>query len=84
MSSEEIEQVTARFDEIESKVVKLLERLTELETANQELNQKVSQLERELEEKVEAENQFAEEKALIKSKVDGLLKKIDQFTAAPA
>lgn len=81
MREKDTEQVLAQFDEIENKISKLLGKVNELETANQGLNQKVSQLERELEEKVAAENQFAEEKALIKSRVDGLLKKIDEFTA---
>ena len=81
MPEKDTELVLAQFDEIENKISNLLEKVNELETANQGLNQKVSQLERELEEKVAAENQFAEEKALIKSRVDGLLKKIDEFTA---
>jgi len=81
LREKDTEQVLAQFDEIENKISKLLGKVNELETANQGLNQKVSQLERELEEKVAAENQFAEEKALIKSRVDGLLKKIDEFTA---
>ncbi|MFP4445301.1 MAG: cell division protein ZapB [Desulfosudaceae bacterium] len=81
MREKDTEQVIAQFDEIENKISKLLEKVNELEAANQGLKQKVSQLERELEEKVAAENQFAEEKALIKSRVNGLLKKIDEFTA---
>ena len=72
-------QILVRFAEIERKVLQLLEKLKQLETENEQLNQKTMRLEKELEEKVEAENQFLEEKALIKDKVDGLLKKIDEF-----
>ena len=38
----------------------------------------IQRLEEEIQGKVEAENSYAEEKALIRSKIDGLLAKLDE------
>ena len=66
-----------QFEEIEQKVERLIEISKAHEAANLELKLKIKSLEEEIQGKVEAERSYAEEKALIRSKVDGLLARID-------
>ncbi len=79
MAEQEIDQILTQFDEIDHKFSQLVEKIKVLENDNEQQKQKIAKLEKELGEKAEAENQFAEEKVQIKSKVDGLLQKIDEF-----
>jgi hypothetical protein len=67
-----------QFEEIEQKVEKLIELCNSLEATNLEQKNKIKSLEEEIQGKVEAERSFAEEKALIRSKIDGLLVKLDE------
>jgi hypothetical protein len=71
--------VMHQFDQIEEKVGNLIERCSLLEKLNFELSAKVNSLEAELTEKVEIENKHSEQKALIRSKIDNLLLKLDNF-----
>jgi hypothetical protein len=71
--------VMLQFDQIEEKVGNLIERCSLLEKLNFELSAKVNSLEAELTEKVEIENKYSEQKALIRSKIDNLLLKLDIF-----
>jgi hypothetical protein len=71
------ESVFRQFDEIEQKLERLIEICKAHEAANLELKSKIKNLEEEIQGKVEAERSYAEEKALIRSKVDGLLARID-------
>lgn len=66
-----------QFDQIEQKVEKLVNKCNALEATNLELKSKIKHLEEEFQGKVEAEKSYAEEKALIRSKIDGLLAKLD-------
>ena len=69
-----------QFEEIEKKVEKLIEICKSLEVANLKLSNKIKSLEEELQGKIEAETKSADEKALIRSKVDNLLVRLDEFT----
>jgi oligoendopeptidase F len=72
------EFILKQFEEIEQKVEKLIEFCNYLEATNLEQKNKIKSLEEEIQGKVEAERSFAEEKALIRSKIDGLLVKLDE------
>jgi protein-arginine kinase activator protein McsA len=69
-----------QFDQIEKKIVGLIKHCKSLEASNAELTAQVNRLETELQQKVETENTYAEQKAIIRSKIDGLLTKLDTLT----
>jgi protein-arginine kinase activator protein McsA len=71
--------VLKQFGEIESKVERLIENCR-APAANSELKTKLNSLEEEIQGKVEAEKDYAEEKALIRSKIDGLLARLDDIS----
>jgi len=74
------EKILRQFDEIEQKVGKLIDVCKLLEATNLELKAKVEKLEEELQGKVEAEDNYQEERALIRSKIDGLLVRLEDIT----
>lgn len=74
--------IFSQFEEIEKKVGKLVDVCKSLETTNLELNNKIERLEEELQNQAEAENNYQEERALIRSKIDGLLGRIEEITEA--
>jgi protein-arginine kinase activator protein McsA len=74
------EKVLKQFDEIEQKVGKLIDVCKSLEATNLEFKTKIERLEEELQGKVEAENDYQEERALIRSKVDSLLARLGDLT----
>jgi hypothetical protein len=76
------ESVLKQFEEIEKKVENLINVCKSFETTKLELRNKVERLEEELQGKVEAENNYAQERALIRSKVDGLLGRLEDMTEA--
>ena len=69
-----------QFKEIETKVEKLIEICKSLEDTNLKLSNKIKKLEEELQGKIEAEIKFADEKALIRSKIDNLLVRLEEMT----
>ena len=69
--------ILSQFDQIVQKVEKLIDRCNALEATNLEFKNKIQSLEEEIQGKVEAQKSYAEEKALIRSKIDGLLAKLD-------
>ena len=71
--------ILKQFGEIEHKVENLIENCKAQAAANSELKNKLNSLEEEIQGKVEAENNYAEEKALIRSKIDGLLARLDDI-----
>ncbi|MCF8075763.1 MAG: cell division protein ZapB [Desulfotignum sp.] len=73
------DQIHSTFDEIDKKVDKLLERCRSLQMENQDLALRIKQLESDLEEKIQTEAQTSEQEAVIQSKIDGLLTKLDSF-----
>ena len=74
------ELILKQFDDIEQKVERLIEICSALKTTNLEQKNKIDSLEEEIHGKVEAERSYAEEKALIRSKIDGLLVKLDEVS----
>jgi hypothetical protein len=72
--------ILKQFEEIEQKVEKLIETCNALEATNLDQKNKIKSLEEEIQGKVEAERTYAEEKALIRSKIDGLLVKLDEVS----
>lgn len=75
------EEFFFQFDEIEKKVDRLFLKIQSLETVNAQLKEKISDLEKGVKKKAEEKERYAEEKALIRSKVDGLIQKINAFVA---
>ena len=74
------ELILKQFEEIEKKVENLINVCKSLKTTNLELRNKVERLEEELQGKVETENNYAQERALIRSKIDGLLGRLEDMT----
>jgi hypothetical protein len=70
--------ISNRFKEIEKKVERLLEICKNFEAANLEFKKKIKDLEEELLGKIEAEKSYAHEKALIRSKIERLLVRIEK------
>lgn len=68
------------FDDIEIKVDFLIEFCQTLQEENTELLSKIKNLEMNLNEKKQTEKLYSEQEAFIKSKIDGLLTKLDSFT----
>jgi predicted nuclease with TOPRIM domain len=74
------EALFRQFSEIEAKVEKLIEICRSQQHANSELHQQVKQLEEELHLKNESVKRHSEEKALIRSRIDNLLAKLEDLT----
>ena len=74
--------ILRQFNEIEERIEHLLEACKTLEATNADLVDSVTLLEAELQDKVEAEKRYSEEKALVKSKIDGLLVKLGDASDA--
>ena len=72
--------ILKQFGEIEHKVENLIENCKAQAATNSELKNKLNSLEEEIQGKVEAENNYAEEKALVRSKIDGLLARLDDVS----
>lgn len=73
------ELIIKQFDEIESKVERIISTLQTFKTENAELKQQINSLEEALRQREEAETHFAEEKRQIRGKIDGLLSKLDDL-----
>ncbi len=76
----ENEFILKQFEDIEQRVERIIETCNAQEATNLELKTKIKSLEEEIQGKVEAERSYAEEKALIRSKIDGLLVKLDEVS----
>lgn len=74
------DQIHSKFDDIEKKIDTLLERCRSLQIENKDLGMRIKQLESDLEEKIQAEAHVSEQEAIIQSKIEGLLTKLDGFT----
>ena len=74
------EFILRQFEEIEKKVEKLIEINKSLEATNLESSNKIKRLEEELQGKVDAETNYTQEKALIRSKIDSLLVRLEDIT----
>jgi len=76
------EFIVEQFEEIEKKVEKLIDVLKSHETANIELRNRVKGLEEELQGRNEVESNYSQERALIRSKIDSLLVRLEDITEA--
>ena len=74
------EFILRQFEEIEKKVEKLIDINKSLEAENLESINKIKRLEEELQGKVDAETNYTKEKALIRSKIDSLLVRLEDIT----
>jgi hypothetical protein len=74
----DIDALLSQFAEIEKKVEKLIEICRSHQAANLELHHKIKQLEEELHVKNEAVKRQMEEKALIRSRIDKLLARLEE------
>ena len=70
-----------QFQTIESRLDALIQICKEKDNLNKELSLRIEKLEEELRTKVEAEQRYVEEKALIRSKVDQLLIRLDEVAS---
>ena len=68
-----------QFETIESRLDALIQICKDKDDQNKELSLRIEQLEEELRTKVEAEQKYAEEKALIRSRVDQLLMRLEEI-----
>jgi len=71
-----------QFDRLEAKIEQLVRTCEELQDAKAVLENKVGELEMALMEKGETEQSYREEKTVIRSKVDGLLGRLDKVLAS--
>lgn len=69
--------IIQQFEQIEHRVESLLGSCREIEAENSELKNRLLKLEEELKAKQEMENRYQEEKTLVRTKIDGLLAKLD-------
>lgn len=76
------EFIVEQFEEIEKKVEKLIDVLKSHETTNLEFRNKIKGLEERLQGKNEAESNYSQERALIRSKIDSLLVRLGDITEA--
>ena len=67
------------FDEIEKRVNQLYEKIEALEKEKTLLETRIRELEQEVGDKTEAARKLAEEKELVRARVDALLEKINNF-----
>ncbi|MGD2150487.1 MAG: hypothetical protein PVJ20_01440 [Desulfobacterales bacterium] len=74
------EFILRQFEEIEKKVEKLIDINKSLEAKNLESKNNIRRLEEELQGKVDAETNYTQEKALIRSKIDSLLVRLEDIT----
>jgi regulator of replication initiation timing len=72
--------IKSKFDDIDIKVDFLIELCQTLQIENSELSSKIKDLETVLAKKNETEKMNSEQEALIESKINGLLTKLDSFS----
>lgn len=74
--------ILKQFEEIEKRVERLIGACQTLKAANTELNEKVGRLEAELLEKNQEEGKNTEIKALIRTKIDNLMERLEGVAEA--
>jgi regulator of replication initiation timing len=74
------ENVLDQFNKLEKKIEQLIDSCKNLETVNNELAGENKTLKLQLQEKIMAEKQYHDAKNVIRSKIDGLLDRLDEFT----
>ncbi len=76
----DIEAILQQFELIEQKVEHVVQARKQLKQENQDLNNTVSQLETIVQEKNEAERKHDELTALVRSKIDSLINRLEGTT----
>lgn len=76
----DIENVMLQFDQIEQKFGLLIKRCRSLEVENSQLIEKINDLEATVQKNIDMETSFAEQKDMIRSKIDGLLERLDHLS----
>lgn len=76
----EQEFVLKHFGILENRIDELIKNCKRLESEKAELEQKNQQLTAQLEVKIAAERQFDELKGLVRSKLDSLMGRLDEYT----
>lgn len=74
------EFIKNKFDDIDNKIDFLIELCQTLQEENSELVSKIKHLEVLLAKKRGTEERYSEQEALVQSKIDGLLTKLDSFS----
>lgn len=74
------DDIKKKFDDIDGKIDFMIELCNTLHLKNKELILKIKGLEEEIAEKNHTEEQFSEQDALVQSKIDGLLTKLNSFS----
>ena len=73
-------EIKNKFDDIDEKIDFVIELCQTLQQENSELMLKIKDLETQLDKRNVVEEEFSEQEALIQSKIDGLLKKLNYFS----
>ena len=76
------ETLLKQFNDIEKRIESLITRCNSLKKTNLELSAKVENMEEDLRQKEAHEDQDSEVKALIRTKIDNLLERLDGITEA--
>ncbi len=76
----EKEKLLQQFDQIESRIEKLIEDRKKLQSENQSLTARIDHLESLINEQKDTEDRNEEIKAVIRSKIDSLIGRLDGFT----
>ncbi len=76
----DIEAILQQFELIEQKVERVVQARKQLKKENQDLNSRIGHLENLLQQKVEAEKKHEEHTALIRTKIDSLIGRLEGTT----
>lgn len=76
----DIEAILQQFELIEQKVEHVVQARKQLKKENQDLNNRIGQLENLIQQKVEAEKKQEELTALIRTKIDSLIGRLEGTT----
>ena len=74
------DRIKKKFDDIDGKIDFMIEFCQTLQSENRELTLRIRSLETELDKENQTGKEFSEQEALIQSKMDGLLEKLDFFS----
>ena len=67
-----------QFKKLDDKIEELIQRCRHLQQTESELEAKIYELEGALKAKVAAEQEYAEERSVVRSRIDDLLSRLDQ------
>ena len=75
------EGIKTKFDDIDIRIDFLIELCQSLQNEKKSLMSRILELEAELDKRTETDGKHAEQETLIEAKIDGLLSKLDGFSA---